>query len=229
MRVCAVAEAMGKIVPVIMSGGSGSRLWPLSREMYPKQFLPLASDRTMLQETAARFIADDFDAPMVICNENHRFMVAGQLQELGMKPHSIVLEPVGRNTAPAACLAALIIAERDPNAVMLMLASDHVIEFPERLRMAAITAREAALGGALVTFGIQPVGPETGYGYIKRGAADVFEGCFKVDKFVEKPDLNTAKKYLTDGSYFWNSGMFLFSPKDYLEELSKNSPAMIDA
>jgi mannose-1-phosphate guanylyltransferase / mannose-6-phosphate isomerase len=229
MRVYAVAEPIGKIVPVIMSGGSGSRLWPLSREMYPKQFLPLASDRTMLQETAARFIADDFDAPMVICNENHRFMVAGQLQELGMKPHSIVLEPVGRNTAPAACLAALIIAERDPNAVMLMLASDHVIEFPERLRMAAITAREAALGGALVTFGIQPVGPETGYGYIKRGAADVFEGCFKVDKFVEKPDLNTAKKYLTDGSYFWNSGMFLFSPKDYLEELSKNSPAMIDA
>ena len=220
---------MSKIVPVILSGGSGSRLWPLSRELYPKQFLPLASDRTMIQETANRVNGDEFAAPMVICNELHRFMVAAQMQEIGITPQSIVLEPMGRNTAPAACIAALIIIENAPDATMLLLASDHVIAHPDRLRTAAITAHEAALGGALVAFGIKPQSPETGYGYIKRGETGAIEGCFNVDQFVEKPDMETAKKYLADGSYFWNSGMFLFSPKDYLDELGKNNPAMVEA
>ncbi len=221
---------MGKIVPVILSGGSGSRLWPVSRAAYPKQFLPLTSGRTMLQETAARMLGDDFDEPMVICNQDHRFIVAGQLQEIGIKPLAIVLEPMGRNTAPAACVAALIIARRDPQASMMILASDHVIAKPDVLHDAASTAHGAASDGALVTFGIKPDAPEIGYGYIKRGPPVAgIKGCFTVDQFVEKPDRKTAEGYLKQGSYVWNSGMFLFSPKDYLAELSRHNPAMVKA
>ncbi len=222
---------MTKIVPVILSGGSGSRLWPLSRELFPKQLLPLVSERSMLQETATRATGPEFADPLVICNERHRFVVAEQLRESGIKPQSIVLEPVGRNTAPAAAVAAMLIAERDPNAVMMLLASDHVIAHPDRFRAAATLACDAAISNsALVTFGIQPDKPETGYGYIKRGdAEDGVAGCFRVDRFVEKPDRETAESYLADGGYFWNSGMFLFAPNDYLEELERHHPTMITA
>jgi mannose-1-phosphate guanylyltransferase/mannose-6-phosphate isomerase len=218
-----------KIVPVILSGGSGTRLWPLSRALYPKQFLPLASNLTMMQETAQRVVGDEFLAPMVICNNYHRFLVAGQLQEIGIEPQSIILEPMGRNTAPAACIAAMIIAKNHPGAVMMILASDHVIAREDQLRSAAATARDAVLSGALVTFGIEPDSPHTGYGYIKRGLSDTTPGCFKVDQFVEKPDAETAKGYLAEGGYYWNSGMFMFAPDQYLAELEQNNAAMVEA
>lgn len=222
--------SLTKIVPIILSGGSGSRLWPLSRESCPKQFLPLFGDRTMVQETALRTVGDSFAAPIVICSEHHRFLMAEQLRTIDVKPQSIVLEPVARNTAPAAAVAALLVQACAPDDVMMILASDHVIEHADRFRDAVLPGRDAAVGGALVTFGIQPDKPETGYGYIQRGApvADV-PGCFTVERFVEKPDAVTARSYVDDGRYFWNSGMFLFSPSDYLAELENQCPAMITA
>lgn len=219
-----------KIVPIILSGGSGSRLWPLSRELYPKQFLSLVGERTMLQETAHRASGDDFSAPIIICNEKHRFLVAEQLRSEGIVPETIVLEPIGRNTAPAAAIAAMLVQARDPSAVMMILASDHAIKYPDRFRAAAALGRDAATTGALITFGIQPDKPETAYGYIRRGAKlDGASGCFNVDGFVEKPDAETAQTYLDDGNYFWNSGMFLFSPAGYLTELTRQHPAMVEA
>ncbi len=220
---------MTKIVPVILSGGSGSRLWPLSRGLLPKQLLPLASEKSMLQETALRAGGGDFIAPVVICNEKHRFMVAEQLREIDAEPLSIILEPLGRNTAPAAAIAALTVENKAPGAMMMLLPSDHVILHSDRFHEAARTAAEAASQGALVTFGVQPDKPETGYGYIKRGEEVGENSIYKVDKYVEKPDLNTARQYLDDGGYFWNSGMFLFSPKDYLAELGKHNPDMLRA
>jgi mannose-1-phosphate guanylyltransferase/mannose-6-phosphate isomerase len=220
---------MTKIVPVILSGGSGTRLWPLSRGLLPKQLLPLASDRSMLQETVLRATGDDFAAPLIICNDKHRFMVAEQLRELEVEPLAIVLEPLGRNTAPAAAIAALLIAKQAPDAMIILLPSDHVIAHKDRLHDAASLARSAANGGALVTFGIQPDKPETAYGYIKAGEAAGVDGVFWVERFVEKPGRETAQAYLDEGSYYWNSGMFLFAPLDFLGELEKFNPAMLDA
>ncbi len=221
---------MSLIVPVILSGGSGSRLWPLSRELYPKQLLPLAGENTMLQETALRVSGEPFAATIVICNEQHRFLVAEQLRLVDISPRAIVLEPVGRNTAPAAAIAAMLVQAAGADASIMILPSDHTVHDPGKFRAAAARGLLAVAQGALVTFGIQPDKPETGYGYIRRGdSIDGMEDCFTVDAFVEKPDSETAKAYLSEGCYLWNSGMFLFSHAGYLEELSKQYPEMIEA
>ena len=220
-----------KITPVILSGGSGTRLWPLSRTLYPKQLLALAGERSMLQETAAR-VSDGarFEPPLVVCNDAHRFIVAEQLRAIGVTPGPILLEPQGRNTAPAIAAAAVVARETDPEAVILVLPSDHVIEKADAFMAAVATAAEAATQGALVTFGITPSGPETGFGYIERGEAlDGLDGAFSVARFVEKPDRETAEGYLAAGTYAWNSGMFLFAAGRYLEELERLEPDMVAA
>jgi len=184
----------------------------------------------MLVETAGRVSGDEFSNPIVICNGEHRFVIAEQLLEAGLAPHSIVLEPVGRNTAPAAAVAAIMLAEEDPDALMLLMPSDHMITKPEAFMKACAQARSAASAGALVTFGIIPNAPETGFGYIHKGRAFVdVEGCFRVDRFVEKPDKATAEGYIADGGYFWNSGIFLFKARDFLAELSHTHPDMVEA
>ena len=216
------------MIPVILSGGSGTRLWPLSRSQYPKQFLPLVTENSMLQETLVRLQGlDDLSAPMVVCNEDHRFMVAEQLRAMAVESQAIMLEPVGRNTAPAVAMAAL--AAQSPDELLLILAADHVIVDVERFQSAVRQAADVADSGALVTFGIVPTGPETGYGYIKRGAEQDNVGTYSVEKFVEKPDLDTATGYLESGDYFWNSGMFVFKASRYLEELERHHPEMLAA
>ena len=218
------------IFPVILCGGSGSRLWPLSRTLYPKQLLPLHSERSMLQETAARVGGPAFASPIVVCNEEHRFIVAEQLRGPGLSPATIVLEPVGRNTAAAAAVAALSMVRDDPGGLMLVLPSDHVIGKPDAFLAAVETATKAARKGALVTFGVAPQRPETGYGYIRHGTPwEGVEGCYRVSNFVEKPDRETAEGYLAAGDYHWNSGIFLFSAECFLEELTRLHPSIVDA
>jgi len=220
------------IHPVVLSGGAGTRLWPLSRTLYPKQLLPLTAEQSLLQETFAR--VDDgavFAPPLVICNEEHRFIIAEQLRESDRDTDALVLEPVGRNTAPAVACAALLLARKDPNALMLVLPSDHRIEKPEAFLDAVRTAGKAAADGALVTFGIAPDAPETGYGYICRAGAytmdgGALDGCYAIERFVEKPDRKTAEGFLADGSYLWNSGIFLFTAGAYLAELERLEPEM---
>lgn len=207
------------ITPVIMAGGSGSRLWPLSRTLYPKQFLALTGEQTMLQQTVSRLADLDVTAPLVICNEEHRFIVAEQLRTIGTTG-SIILEPVGRNTAPAIALAAIVSEKSDP--LLLVLAADHVIEDQKAFTEAVKRAVPLAEQGKLVTFGIVPTQAHTGYGYIKRG--DSVGDSYTVDKFVEKPDLATAEQYLLSGEFYWNSGMFLIKASRYLQELEKFSP-----
>ncbi len=216
------------MIPVILSGGSGTRLWPLSRSPYPKQFLPLVTENTMLQETLLRLDGlGNIDNPIVVCNEDHRFMVAEQLRELGVTPQSILLEPVGRNTAPAVAMAAL--SADSPDALLLVLAADHVISDVASFQLSILKAVQLADSGALVTFGIVPTGPETGYGYIQRGDADAAGESYSVAAFVEKPDLSTATAYIDSGDYYWNSGMFVFRASRYLEELERHNPAMLAA
>jgi mannose-1-phosphate guanylyltransferase/mannose-6-phosphate isomerase len=212
------------IIPVILSGGSGSRLWPMSRELYPKQFLPLFSEQTMLQNTVTRLKGiPDLADPVVVCNEEHRFLVAEQLRDVGIHTDKIILEPVGRNTAPAICAAAEYIAgqqyEQEP--VILILSADHVINNIGAFHQAIETGRKIAGKGQLVTFGIVPDKAETGYGYIRRGEVlgNDNEPAYRIDKFVEKPDLATAQHYLDSGEYYWNSGMFMFSASSILNEL----------
>ena len=217
---------MNDLLPVILSGGSGTRLWPLSREAYPKQFLALAGEQTMLQATWQRVAPIAGRAPLVVANEEHRFVAAEQLQQLGVQPLAILLEPVGRNTAPAIAVAALEATRDGDDAVLLVLPSDHVIADEEAFRAAVLRAMPAAEAGKLVTFGIVPTGPETGYGYIKAGAAGDVR---PVDRFVEKPDAETAQQYVQSGEYFWNSGMFLFKASRYLAELERFNPAMLAA
>ena len=221
------------IHPVVLSGGAGTRLWPLSRTLYPKQLLPLTAEFSLLQETVLRVGDRDlFAPPLVICNEEHRFIIAEQLRESGHAPDTLVLEPVGRNTAPAVACAALLLARRSPDALMLVLPSDHRIAKPDAFLAAIGIARQAAADGALVTFGITPDSPETGYGYIRRAgtyqrAGSDLSGCYAIDRFVEKPDRPTAERFLTDGGYVWNSGMFLFAAGAYLAELERLEPEML--
>jgi mannose-1-phosphate guanylyltransferase/mannose-1-phosphate guanylyltransferase/mannose-6-phosphate isomerase len=222
---------MQKISPVILSGGSGTRLWPMSRASYPKQLLALSSERSLLQETAARVgNPARFEPPMVVCNHEHRFVVADQISQLGITPQAIVLEPIGRNTAPAAAIAAMILEADNPGALVLLLPSDHVIADNVTFQSAIMTAAKAAQDGALLTFGIKPSHPETGYGYIHRGTPiKGRNGCYQVQEFVEKPDMDTALGYLATGGYDWNSGIFLFKASKYLEELERLHPDIITA
>ncbi|MCC4633011.1 mannose-1-phosphate guanylyltransferase/mannose-6-phosphate isomerase [Xanthomonas dyei] len=217
---------MSDVLPIILSGGSGTRLWPLSRESYPKQFLPLVGEHSMLQATWLRSAPVAAHAPIVVANEEHRFMAAEQLQQLGVKPSAILLEPKGRNTAPAIAVAALEATRNGGDPLLLVLPSDHVIRDEAAFQAAVTVAAAAAEQGKLVTFGIKPTAPETGYGYIKAGAGT---GATAVERFVEKPDLATAQGYLASGEYYWNSGMFLFRASRYLEELRKFHPAIADA
>ncbi len=212
------------IKPVILSGGKGSRLWPLSREQYPKQYLSVGGDKTLFQQTVERIRSlKGALPPLVICSNDHRFLVAEQLQVTNMHGE-IVLEPVGRDTAPAVAVAALL---GDENDLLLVMPADHVIPDNDTFLRAVRQAAELAGQGFLVTFGIPPTSPETGYGYIKAGAP---EGPgYRIDTFVEKPDQETARAYLDQGTYYWNSGMFLFRASTFLEELKKFSPDMLEA
>lgn len=212
-----------------MAGGSGTRLWPLSRKMFPKQFLSLVNSTTMFQDTLSRLQGNEFSVglPIIVCNDEHRFIVAEQLREASITSQAIILEPVGRNTAPAVALAALDAIEKGDDPLLLVLAADHVIRDDETFRKAVVKASTAAQAGKLVTFGIVPRGPETGYGYIKAKAST--EQLASVETFVEKPDLETAKAYLASGDYFWNSGMFLFKASSYLAELKRHQPAILGA
>ncbi len=222
------------IVPVILSGGAGTRLWPLSREQYPKQLLPLAGEQTMLQETARRLAGlDDLAEPLVVCNEEHRFMVAEQLRQIGQPASAILLEPVGRNTAPAVAVAALQALSREEDPYLLVLPADHVIRDAQAL-CATIAGALPYAAEALLTFGIVPDAPETGYGYICAGEKlqslpSSGLHAFSVAEFVEKPDRAKAKGYLASGRYYWNSGMFLFRASTFLAELQRFAPEMAAA
>ena len=217
------------IIPVIMCGGSGTRLWPLSRAQFPKQFLPLVNDTSMLQDTIAR-LPNQHQSPVFICNEDHRFLVAEQVKQAQCDDATILLEPQGKNTAPAVALAALNAVSESKDSLLLVLAADHVIKDTEQFHQAVATASIAAEQGKLVTFGIVPTHAETGYGYIKKGSkqgGEKGDGTYQVAKFVEKPNSDTAKKYLESGEYLWNSGMFLFKASRYLEELKKFRPDIL--
>jgi mannose-1-phosphate guanylyltransferase/mannose-6-phosphate isomerase len=217
------------IYPVVLSGGSGTRLWPLSRTALPKQLLRLRGERTMIQDTVLRAQLPGAAAPVLICNDGHRFLVAEQMQEIAVKPSAIVLEPVARNTAPAAAVAALVTAEQDKEGVVLLLPSDHFVDDLAGFHRAALAGAEAARDGRLVTFGITPTRAETGYGYIKRHGAALANGAYDVEAFVEKPDAEKAQTYLASGDYCWNSGMFAFRADVFLEELAKLQPAILSA
>jgi len=216
------------LTPVLLCGGVGSRLWPVSREAYPKQFLALVGELSMLQQTVARTAGLDCASPIVLCNEEHRFMVAEQLRQRGVEPAAIILEPEGRSTAPALALAAMLAAAENPQSLLLVLPADHVVKDVDVFTQAVETGLAAAADGALTTFGIVPDAPETGYGYLRRGDATA-EGVYTLDAFVEKPDAETARRYLDEGTYLWNSGMFLLRADRYLEELRAHAPAIHDA
>ncbi|MCH7982172.1 MAG: mannose-1-phosphate guanylyltransferase/mannose-6-phosphate isomerase [Proteobacteria bacterium] len=219
---------MAPIIPTILSGGSGSRLWPASRSMYPKQLLPLMGDRTMLQETALRLegLEGATGECIVVCNEAHRFLVAEQLLEINQAAQ-IVLEPEGRNTAPAVALAAFLAREKNDDAVLLVMPADHVIADIKAFQDAVASGMSAAVNGDLVTFGIVPTRPETGFGYIE--ATREGNAAVAVKSFVEKPDLATAESYVAGGEHFWNSGMFLFGVDAYLDALKEFVPDIFDA
>jgi mannose-1-phosphate guanylyltransferase len=214
--------------PVVLAGGTGSRLWPKSRSALPKQFLALTSENTMLQDTILRLPADKLDAPVFICNEDHRFLAAEQLRVADINYDSIILEPFGRNTAPAIALAALQALKNDQDPVLLVLAADHLIENESAFHSAIEQAELLAEKGNLVTFGIVPTQAHTGYGYIKAGSSIDNTG-FKVAEFVEKPDLSTAEEYVASKDYFWNSGMFMFKASVYLNELKTHQPEIFAA
>ncbi|WP_321146822.1 mannose-1-phosphate guanylyltransferase/mannose-6-phosphate isomerase [Providencia alcalifaciens] len=216
------------LLPVIMAGGSGSRLWPLSRSLYPKQFISLTSKKTMLQETIARLKNIEHQPPLLICNEEHRFIVAEQLRQENFKHSGIILEPVGRNTGPAIALAAIKSMQNGDDPLLLVLAADHVIQDHASFTKSIEKAIAPAEQGALITFGIVPTAPETGYGYIKKGNL-INESAFQVERFVEKPDLSTAEQYIASNEYLWNSGMFLFKASCYVSELKKHAPKILSS
>jgi mannose-1-phosphate guanylyltransferase/mannose-1-phosphate guanylyltransferase/mannose-6-phosphate isomerase len=223
MSASAIAKRL--IHPVILSGGSGTRLWPMSRAAYPKQLQPLLSERSLLQDSVSRVLqAHLFAAPIILANEEHRFIIAEQLRQIDVKPQTIMLEPIARNTAPAAAAAALWLGQREPDALMLIMPSDHAIaDHPAFLKAIEIGARTAATG-KLVTFGIQADRPETGYGYIRRAGPLAEDGAFEVAAFVEKPDRAHAEQYIATGEYTWNSGIFLFPVRTYLAEFQARHP-----
>ncbi len=218
-----------RIIPVILSGGSGTRLWPVSRESFPKQLWPLVSERTMVQETALRAAGNGFAPPIVVCNQEHRFLIAEQLRAAGIEGAWIILEPVGRNSAPAIAAAALLAAETDPGAVLWMMPADHAIADLAALREHVDTAAEAARAGRIVLFGMRPNTPETGYGYIETGA-ELSEtgGARDVARFIEKPDAETAAKLIASGRHLWNSGMFVFTARTLLDELAAHAPEVLE-
>lgn len=219
---------MALLHPVILSGGVGSRLWPLSRSLFPKQLLALAGDHSLIQDTVLRAAGPAFEEPLIVCNVEHRFLIAEQMRAAGQTPGAIVLEPMGRNTAPAAAVAALMLAEKDPDAILLLMPADHVVRDIDAFQRAADSAAAAAARGHLVTFGITPRGPETGYGYVQRGAPLSENGrTFAVRRFVEKPDAATAAGYIQAGDYYWNSGMFAFQASSFIAELERLEPAMV--
>ena len=218
------------IYPVVLSGGSGTRLWPMSRMLYPKQLLTLLGRESLLQQTVRRVTDDErFAAPLLVANEEHRFIIAEQLREIALMPRALLLEPIGRNTAPAACVAALALSEDDPDPLMLVMPSDHTIGDDKAFLAAVDLAASAARNGALVSFGIAPERAETGYGYIRRGGSLETEGVFAVAEFVEKPRPEQAQQYLTSGEYCWNSGIFLFPARLYIDELERLRPSMVAA
>jgi mannose-1-phosphate guanylyltransferase/mannose-6-phosphate isomerase len=219
------------IIPVILAGGSGTRLWPLSRQHYPKQLLKLFGNNTMLQQTILRLRGiPDLSDPIVVCNQEHRFMVAEQLHEIGIADAKIILEPVGRNTAPALALAALYALESATKPILLVLSADHMIRDISAFQKSVLLAVEAARASHLVTFGVTPTHPETGYGYIKTQVkTDDSKSYVPVVEFVEKPNLETAEAYLAAGRYYWNSGMFVFRADVFLNELSQQSPDVVSA
>jgi len=216
------------ILPVVMAGGSGTRLWPLSRELYPKQFLKLDSDETMLQTTLLRLQGLPVQQCLVIGNEQHRFLIAEQLRQIDALGRNILLEPVGRNTAPAIALAALHALETGADPLLLVLAADHVIRDTAALQEAVLLAAQHAGQGHLVTFGVVPESPETGYGYVQTGAA-TGQGAYRVAAFVEKPSAELAASYLAGGQHLWNSGMFMFRASRYVGELQKFRPDILQA
>lgn len=213
------------ILPIIIAGGSGTRLWPLSRQLHPKQFLPLMGDKSLLQDTLSRFTGEEYNEPWLICNEAQRFIAAEQLREMQINGQ-IFLEPEGRNTAPAIAIAALHAIHEYEDAVLLVLPADHVIEDTDAFQQALKQAIPLAEKGSLVTFGVKPLHPETGYGYIHKGEALTSQG-FKIREFVEKPDLEKARLYVNSGDYLWNSGMFMFKASRYIDELKQHEPLMV--
>ena len=225
---------MNTIFPVILSGGSGTRLWPLSRAMYPKQFIRFFSGQTatFLGAAMARLSASNgFEPPILMCNNDHRFLVREEVERAGIKPRAIILEPVGRNTAPAIAVAALAALRENPNAILAVMPSDHVVKDDVRFVEGVKRAAKVAATGKLVLFGIKPTEPHTGYGYIKQGRpVEGFNGgAFSVEKFAEKPDRVTAEAYLAAGNYFWNSGIFVLNARTYLEELARLEPTILEA
>jgi mannose-1-phosphate guanylyltransferase/mannose-6-phosphate isomerase len=218
------------VVPVILSGGSGSRLWPVSRESFPKQFWPLLTDRSMLAETARRGLGAGFAPPIVVSNAEHRFLIAEQLRLAGIDGARIVLEPVGRNSAPAMAAAALLVAEEAPDAVMWVMASDSAISDIKALHADLALAVQAARAGRIVTFGMRPTAAETGYGYIEVGPPlEGIPGVHDLSRFVEKPDAATAAALVASGRHLWNSGMFVFSAATLLAEMARHAPAVLEA
>jgi mannose-1-phosphate guanylyltransferase/mannose-6-phosphate isomerase len=219
---------MSLIYPVILSGGAGTRLWPLSRSLFPKQLLALVGESSLIQDTMLRVKGPEFAPPLIVANIEHRFLIAEQMRQAGISPGAIVLEPVARNTAPAVAIAALMVAQKDPDGVMLLMPADHIVRNRAAFRQAVVTAEAAAAKNHLVTFGIKPDAPETGYGYIRRGAAlKHLSGSFAVARFVEKPDAATAKGYVDSGDYDWNSGMFVFKAGVFLAELERLEPELL--
>ncbi len=223
-------ESGDTIVPVILCGGSGTRLWPVSRKSFPKQFWPLISETPMLAETALRAAGPGFTAPIIVANQEHRFVVAEQLRDAGLKEPQILLEPVGRNSAPAIAAAALLAAESNPGAVLWIMAADAAIQDLPALHNALARATAAARAGYIVTFGMHPTAPETGYGYIAEGAQlEGLPGAHKLERFIEKPDAARAAAMLEEGGYLWNSGMFVFRADVLIEEMQELAPEVLAA
>ena len=218
-----------KITPVVLAGGSGTRLWPLSRNQYPKQYLPLVSNHTMLQETLLRLEGlKNMTPPIVICNSDHRFLVAEQLAQISIINPTILLEPIGKNTAPAIAVGAFQSFKMNNNSILLFLSADHAINNNRSfLRSIEVAIKQASIG-KLVTFGVTPTNPNTGYGYIKASKIEI-DSCFKVEKFIEKPDKKTALSYIKQGNYYWNSGMFVFQAQNLIQELKSHCPNIVEA